>query len=121
VPIYISSVGDLALGSRVDAVDLAGCQRLQTGHLEGLGQSVDSGMLEELVASLVDKRGIGITLKIAGVREFAGKVVASVEKFEEASDGIEVFVSEDNCALLVLVRSIERRGSNWGDKPMILL
>lgn len=78
VRIHVSGVRDLALGSRVDAVDLAGSQRLEEREVQGFGERVDACVFEELVACLVDLGGGGVALEIARVDDLAREVVACV-------------------------------------------
>lgn len=55
VGVDVASVCDLALGCGVDAVDLGAREALETGDAKLLGEGVDAGMLEELVAAVVDR------------------------------------------------------------------
>ena len=100
--IHVAGVCNLALGCGVDAVDLGGCERFKGGEVEGFGKRVDSCVLEELVTGLVDERGAWVTLEIARAGDLAGEVVACVEEFEEASNGVEVLVNEVDAALLLV-------------------
>ena len=54
VLVDVAGVGDLALGGRVDAVDLAAGQTPKFVHAELLCEGVDAGVFEELYARLVD-------------------------------------------------------------------
>ena len=94
VRIHVSCICDLAFGGGVDQVDLGAGERLQRREVEGLGERVNASMLEQLISSLINFRGIWISLQVSGIGDFAGKVVASVQVFEEASYGIEVFVNQ---------------------------
>lgn len=60
VRIHVSGIGNLSLRSRVHAVDLAASQALESWQVESLAQSVDTSVLEELITSLVDGRGLRI-------------------------------------------------------------
>ena len=102
IGIHISGICKLALGGRVDTMDLASRKRLQGGQLQGLGQSIDSSMLEELIASLVNLRSAWIFLQITGSSYLAGKVIACVQKFEEASDSIQLLVYKVNATFLAI-------------------
>lgn len=55
VGVDVASVCDLALGSGVDAVDLGAREALETRDAKLLGECVDAGVLEELVAVVVDR------------------------------------------------------------------
>lgn len=94
IGIDVTGVGDLALGSRVDAVDLGARKSLEARDAKLLGKCVDAGVLEELVAAVVDRGNRGVRLEDALARELPGEVFASVEEFEEASDGIDVVIWE---------------------------
>lgn len=50
----VASICDLALGGRVDAVDLRAREGLESSDTKLLGERVDTGMFEELVATVVD-------------------------------------------------------------------
>lgn len=58
-------------------------------------------MLQKLVTGLVDFGGGWVSFKVSGASDLAWEVVASVEEFEEASNGIEVFIDEVNSAFLI--------------------
>ena len=90
--IHVSRVRDLALGSRVHAVDLRGGKTLELWEVKGFGEGVDAGVLQELVSILVNGGHGRIAVEIAGAGQLAREVVACVEEFEEAADGVEVFV-----------------------------
>lgn len=69
-----------------------------------LGEGVDAGVLEELVAAVVDGGDGGIGLKDALAWELLGEVLARVEVLEEASDGVDVVFGELNLTGLRGVR-----------------
>jgi hypothetical protein len=50
----VASVCDLALGGRIDAVDLRAREGLESSDTKLLGEGVDTGVLEQLVATVVD-------------------------------------------------------------------
>jgi hypothetical protein len=81
-------------------VDLRGGERLEGGQAERFGQRVDACVLEELVACLIDVGRVRVLLEISCAGKFAREVVACVQEFEEASNGVEVFVNKVNSALL---------------------
>lgn len=101
VGVDVSGICDLALCGGVDAVYLGGCEGLESWEVERLAESIDSGMLQELVTRLVDFGSGWISLEIAGSSNLAWEVVAGVEELEETSNGVEIFVNEVNSALLV--------------------
>lgn len=81
--VHVPRVRQLGDGGGGDEVDLGVGERLQRRHGEFLREGVHLGVLEELVAGLVDGRGGGVGLEVArgqSVRE----VFARVEVFEEA-------------------------------------
>lgn len=58
--IDISSVGNFALGCRIDAVDLGTCEALEGRETKSCSEGIDTSMLEKLITSLVDNRCIGV-------------------------------------------------------------
>jgi hypothetical protein len=88
VCVDVSGVCDLALRSGVHAVDLRGGQCLQCGQAERFSESVDSCVLKELVARLVDFWCVRVLFKVSCARDLAGEVVACVEEFKEASNSV---------------------------------
>ena len=94
VLVDVAGVGDLALGGRVDAVDLAAGQAPKLVHAELLREGIDARVLEELLARLVHGRQGGIGLERALSRQLLRKVVAGVQVLEEASDGV-VFLARE--------------------------
>jgi hypothetical protein len=78
VCVDVPGVCDLALGGRVHAVDLRRSEGLEGGQAERFGERVDSCVLEELVACLVDFGRVRVSLEISCARELAGKVVSSI-------------------------------------------
>lgn len=94
VSVHVAGVRDLALGCRVDAVDLGAGEGAQVGDLELLGQGIDTSVLQELIAALVDlrDRGIGFEGTLAG--NLPGEIVASIQELEEAADSVNVFGCE---------------------------
>lgn len=101
VLVDVAGVRDLALGGRVDAVDLAARQALELVHAELLGYRVDARMLEQLLARLVDGRQGGVRLEQALAGQLLGEVVAGVEVLEEAADGVDLVAHELNLSGLV--------------------
>lgn len=81
-------------------MDFGGGEGAQVGDLELFGQGVDAGMLEELLAGLVDLGEGGIDLELALTGHLAGKVVAGVEVLEEAADRVDLFGGKLNLARL---------------------
>lgn len=61
---------------------------------ELVGKGVDLGVLEKLVAGHVHIRDRGVLLERALTGDLFGEVVASVEEFEEAADGVEVLAGQ---------------------------
>jgi hypothetical protein len=57
-------------------------------------------MLEQLVASLVDGGDICVGFQVARAGDLTREVVARVEVFKEAANGVEIFVYEIDSALL---------------------
>jgi hypothetical protein len=98
VGVDVAGVGDLALGRRVDAVDLGAREGAQGAHAEPVGEGVDARVLEELVARVVDGRRRRVVLEDALAGELLGEVLARVEEFEEAADGLDRLVCELDCA-----------------------
>lgn len=96
VGVNIARVGELALGRRVDAVDLGLGELLQELHAELLGEGVDARVAQQVVARLVDARHARVMLEHALPRYLAREVLAGVEELEEASHGVVVFLGELN-------------------------
>lgn len=92
--VHVAGIGDLALGRRVDAVDLARRQALEVGKAKLLGERIHLGVLEELVARHVDVGDRGVLLERALAGHLLGEVVARVEELEEAADGLNVLAGE---------------------------
>lgn len=87
-------------------MDLARCQVLELLEAELLGEGVDAGMLEQLVARVVDLGQGRVRLEFARVAELAGEVLARVEELEEAAYCVDVFVRELNLAWLQVVSGV---------------
>lgn len=98
VSIDVAGVGNLALGGRVDAVDLGAGEGLEVVDAELLRQGVDAGVLEELVAGVVDGRGSWIVFEDALTGELLGEVLSGVEEFEKAAYSIDVLVGKVDLA-----------------------
>jgi len=118
VLVDVASVGDLALGSRVDAVDLAAGQVLELVDAQLLGQRVHARVLEELLARLVDGRQRGVLLQLPLARQFLGEVVTRIQVLQEAADGIELFGRKINLSRLEnmvsdLLAQSSTKGSEW--------
>ena len=92
VLVHVASIGNLAPGSRVDAVDLGARERLETVHTILLGECVYAGVLEQLVAHVIDTRGSRIGLEVARAGYLLGEVFARVQEFEEAADSLNVLI-----------------------------
>ena len=99
VAIHVPRIRQLGHGGGSDEVDLGVGERLEGGHGELLGEGVDLGVLEKLVAGLVDGRGGRVGLQVAR-GELVGEVFARVEIFEEAGCRVQVVVLEVDGALL---------------------
>ena len=108
----VSRVGDLALGGRVDTMDLRVRQRLQFlvrdgqrqrsrrqhrrprgalatyRQIEPSGQGVDASVHEQLLARVVDGWGVGVLLERSRAGELLGKVFTGVEVLQQAADRI---------------------------------
>lgn len=104
VLVDVAGVGDLALGRRVDAVDLAAREAPQLVHAELLGQRVDARMLQQLLTCLVYGGYGGVLLQQSLARQLLREVVARVEEFEEAADGVELVGWEVYLSRLKAVR-----------------
>lgn len=78
VAVDVAGVGNLALGRRVDAVNLGARQGLELVDTVLLGDCVDARMLEQLVAAVVDCRKAWIGLEDALSWQLPGKVFAGV-------------------------------------------
>lgn len=100
VGVDVAGVGDFALCRRVDAVNLGAGQRLERRDAELFGEGIYARVLEELVARVVDGGQAGVGLECALAGELPGEVFARVEVFEEAADGVVVFVGELDLARL---------------------
>ena len=114
--VYVARVSNLALGRRVDAVDLARGEVLEMGQTELLGKSVDLGVLEKLIAARVDLGNRWVLLKRALARDLLREVVARVQKLEEASNGIDVLAGELNLAGLCVTCQLSFTLSKWGKR-----
>lgn len=90
VGVGVAGVGDLAAGGRVDAVDLGLGEDAEGVDAELLGEGVDAGVAEELVARVVDGGGGRVGLEDALAGELLGEVLARVEVLEEAADRVHV-------------------------------
>lgn len=104
VLVDVAGVGDLALGGRVDAVDLARRQVLEAGQAELVGQRVHARVLEQLVARHVHLGDRRVLLERPLAGNLAREVVARVQELEEAADRVEVFVGEFDLARLFVGR-----------------
>lgn len=98
VLVDVAGVGDLALGGGVDAVNLGGGKLLEVGQLELLGEGVDAGVLEQLIARLIDLGDSGVLLELTLAGNLLREVVAGVEELEEAADGVEPVLAQVNGA-----------------------
>lgn len=78
VGVDVAGVGDLALGGRVDAVNLGAGEGAQCVDTKLLGKSVDARVLEELVARVVDGRGRGVVLEDALAGYLLGEILARI-------------------------------------------
>lgn len=101
--IDISSICDFALGSGIDAVNFGRRERFEGWHIESFSKGVNTSMLQELISSLINIRGAGISFQVSRAGDLSGEIIASVEEFEKASDSVEVFVNEVNSTLLLIV------------------
>lgn len=82
-------------------MDLGAGEAAQAGDAELLGEGVDAGVLEELVARVVDLGLRGVLLEDALPGELAREVLARIEVFEEAAGRIDVFALELDLPRLV--------------------
>lgn len=82
-------------------MDLGAGECLEGVDAELLRQSVDAGVLEELVAGVVDGGGGGVVLEDALAGELLGEVLSGVEEFEEAAYSVDVLLGEVDLAGLV--------------------
>lgn len=57
-------------------------------------------MLEQLNARVVDRWDGGIVFEASLARQLAGEIFLGIQEFEEAADGIDVFVWEVDLARL---------------------
>lgn len=92
--VHVASVRDLALGGRVDTVDLAARKILEVGETKLLGDGVHARVLEELVAREVDLGDGGVLLERALARNLLGEVIACVQELEKAPHGVDVIVGK---------------------------
>lgn len=79
-------------------MDLGAGESLEGADAELLRQGVDPGVLEELVAGVVDGRSGRVVLEDPLAGELSGEVFSRVEEFEEAAYGVDVFVREIDLA-----------------------
>ena len=75
-------------------MDLGGGEGAQVRDLELLGQGVDSRVLQELLAGLVDLWYGGVSLELSLAGDLLGEVVARVEIFKEAADCVYILGGE---------------------------
>jgi hypothetical protein len=99
--IHVSRIRYLSLGRRIYAVDLGASERLEGWQVKCFTERVDTSVLEKLITSLINERGRGVALEIAAAGDFAREVVTCIEEFEEAADGIQVFVYKVDSTLLL--------------------
>jgi hypothetical protein len=118
VGVNIAGVRDLTLGRRVDAVDLGARQVLQRQQAELVGEGIHLGMLQQLVACLVDFRDRGVGLEGSLARDLLGKVFPGIEELEEAADSIEVFVGKFDLSWLSSVVSAGVALVQWGSSSL---
>lgn len=97
--IHVSGVCYLALGSGLDAVDLAVSQLLELRHAELISQDIDASVLEELVAGGVEIWSGWVVDEAVGVGDLLGEVLAGIEELEEASDGIDWLIEVKSTSL----------------------
>ena len=97
--VHVSCVGNLALGTGLDAVDLAVGQLLELGNAELISENVDASVLEELVASGVKVWGGWVVDKTVGIGDLLREVLAGVEKLKKASNGVEWLVEIEGAGL----------------------
>lgn len=100
VGVDVAGIGDLALYRRVDAVDLGASEGAKAVDAKLLAQCVDSSVLKELVARVIDRGNCGVVFESSLARDLLGEVFARVEVFEEAADGVDVEFGEFNLARL---------------------
>lgn len=105
VCVNIASVGDLALGCRIDTMNLAGRQTLELFHAKLLCQGINARMLQQLIARLVYGRYARLCFELARAWDLLGIVVARIEKLEEASYGVNV-VAELNLSRLLRAKLV---------------
>jgi len=98
--IHISRISNLSLRRRINAMNLATRKALQPRKIKRFRQGVHTRMLEELITRLINSWGRGVALQVSGACDFAGEIVACIEKLEETSYGVEIFVYEVNSSLL---------------------
>jgi hypothetical protein len=78
IAVDVAGVGNLALGRGVDAVNLGACQGLEPVDTVLLGDCVDARMLEQLVATVVDRGKAWIGFEDALSWQLPGEVFAGV-------------------------------------------
>ena len=100
VRINVPRVRDLALSRAVHTVDLRGRQALERRQRQHLAERVDARVLEELVACLVNAGDGRVDFELAAAGQPAWEVVACVEEFEEAADGLDVLVYQVDSGVL---------------------
>lgn len=94
IGVNVARILDLALDGGIDAVDFGRRERLQRGDAPFLSQGVDPCVFEQLDARVVDGWNSGIVFEASLARQLAREVFVSIQEFEEAADGIDVFVWE---------------------------
>lgn len=104
VCVNIASVCDLALGCRIDTMNLAGRQTLELFRAKLLCQGINARMLQQLIARLVYGRYARLVFELARARDLLGIVVAGIQKLEEASYGVNVVARELNLSRLLRAR-----------------
>lgn len=90
----VAGVGNLSLGGRVDAMDLARREALEMGKPKLLRKRVDLGVPEELLACHVYLRDRRVPFERALAGDLLWKVVACIQELEERPHCVDVFVGE---------------------------
>lgn len=98
----VTGVCDLALCSRIDAVDLARSKVLEVREAEFVRERVDLGMLQKLVTCHIDIRHRWILLERSLAGNLLGEIVTGVEELEEATDGVEILAGQLDLAGLFM-------------------